>query len=405
MILETGYNKKRELYNAYLNEIDGISFTFREMDVIACILHNRGEKKIASLLSISPRTVGTHVHNVMLKLGRNSRENIIDFIEKSGKLLLIRKYYLHLLIQSSFEEHLVKIAKIINRKGIIYTTSQIDLNSIEKSNFDQLQTHLKLANVNLAKEDIEQDTQFRLCVFNYDLVDNSQAEDIFLLFDSDLDINKFDNVNYIDFRKSTDYYFSVLRLLKEIIDSPDLEQVILDVKNDFHAISNSWEGNTELYSSFPSSFKDRPLNKFIIFAIICSILFTTWIVIKIFNVLNTDSEQVIINSDLPIPVDNTFLERPAIIAKIANKLSKETGIQSVALVGIGGSGKTTLARQYARTSGASIIWEIDTETKDTIITSLQRLAYAICRSPEEKQEINQKSPQVLLKNVSWHMHP
>lgn len=42
-------DKKKELYGSYLREIGGIKFTFREIDVISCIIHNRGGKKIASL--------------------------------------------------------------------------------------------------------------------------------------------------------------------------------------------------------------------------------------------------------------------------------------------------------------------------------------------------------------------
>ena len=312
MTLETGHNKRRELYNTYLNEISGVSFTFREIDIISCILHNRGEKKIASLLSISPRTVGTHVHNIMLKLGQSSRENIIDFIERSGKLLRIRKYYLHLLIQNSFEKHLAKIAKTINRKGIVYNVHHIDLSTIEKSNFDQLQAHLKLANINLTKEK----ATYRLCVLNDNLFHNSQPEDLFLLFDTNINVSKLDNINYIDFRKAKDYYLSVLRLLKQIINSSNLDQIILDTKNEFHAISTSWEGSSEIHSSLPS-FKNRSLNKpTILTAIICFILLTTWAITLLFDVLNTNPEQIIINSDLPIPQGNTLLERPSIIAEI-----------------------------------------------------------------------------------------
>ena len=68
MALEVGYNKRKYLYDNYLNQINGIKFTYREIDIITCILHNRGEKKIAALLSISPRTVNTHVHNITLKI-------------------------------------------------------------------------------------------------------------------------------------------------------------------------------------------------------------------------------------------------------------------------------------------------------------------------------------------------
>ncbi len=41
--------KKEQLYSSHLQEIGGVKFTAREVDVIACILHNRGEKKIAAI--------------------------------------------------------------------------------------------------------------------------------------------------------------------------------------------------------------------------------------------------------------------------------------------------------------------------------------------------------------------
>ena len=74
------YKIRQVLYHEQLSAISDIKFTLREIDVIACILHNRGEKKIAFLLIISPRTVSTHVHNIMLKLGHSSREYLIDFM-------------------------------------------------------------------------------------------------------------------------------------------------------------------------------------------------------------------------------------------------------------------------------------------------------------------------------------
>ena len=36
--------------------------------------------------------------------------------------------------------------------------------------------------------------------------------------------------------------------------------------------------------------------------------------------------------------------------------------QTVALVGLGGSGKTTLAHQYANKQKANIVWEINAES-------------------------------------------
>ena len=74
--------EKEFLYRSQLKEVGGVSFTNREIDVLSCLLGNRKDKKIASLLSLSPKTVGAHIYNVIKKLGYNSREQIIDFAEK-----------------------------------------------------------------------------------------------------------------------------------------------------------------------------------------------------------------------------------------------------------------------------------------------------------------------------------
>ncbi len=75
---------KKDINFASLKVIKNIRFTDREIDVIACLIGGRSYKKIASILSISPKTVEYHVRNIMLRIGYNSRESIIDFIEKSG---------------------------------------------------------------------------------------------------------------------------------------------------------------------------------------------------------------------------------------------------------------------------------------------------------------------------------
>ena len=100
-----------------LQSIKDKNFTIREIDIIACLIHNRGEKKIAALLSISPRTVSAHVRNIMQKLTCNSREAIIDFIEKSGKLNFLKNHYNILLINATFQNYLVKIGKLYNRNA------------------------------------------------------------------------------------------------------------------------------------------------------------------------------------------------------------------------------------------------------------------------------------------------
>ncbi len=62
-----------EIYSQHLQVINGIKLTRREIDIIAFFVCGRSAKKIAGFFSISPKTVENHVHNIMVKLGCNSR--------------------------------------------------------------------------------------------------------------------------------------------------------------------------------------------------------------------------------------------------------------------------------------------------------------------------------------------
>jgi ABC-type glutathione transport system ATPase component len=74
-----------------------------------------------------------------------------------------------------------------------------------------------------------------------------------------------------------------------------------------------------------------------------------------------------VHTDLALPQDGLLLSRAEIISQIKDSFRNKQGIQAVALVGIGGSGKSTIARKYARESNASIIWEINAESLATLV--------------------------------------
>jgi len=97
-------------YDLHLETINGVDFTHREIDIIACILSGKTAKKVALFLSISHKTVENHIRNIMIKLGCRAQENIIDFIEKYNKFNLIKNHYSKLLVQFLFETELKKIA-------------------------------------------------------------------------------------------------------------------------------------------------------------------------------------------------------------------------------------------------------------------------------------------------------
>ena len=99
--------------------------------------------------------------------------------------------------------------------------------------------------------------------------------------------------------------------------------------------------------------------------------------------------QKITISDLPIPKQGILLNRPNIMDEIDKRLSNKEGIQTVVLVGIRGSGKTTIARRYAKRLMIPMIWEINAETQESMRSSIKQLVYTLADSVEEVQKIDQ----------------
>ena len=406
MPLDTSYKKLEEIYSNYLNEIGGIKFTFKEVSIIACILHCRGNKKIASLLSISPKTVESHIHNITLKLGNNSRESIIDLAEKSAKLHLLKQCYLHLLVQASFYNQLRKIGKVLNRHGCVCLLHSGGVNKQDENLLKQLQAHLKLANITLINiEDSDYNTKevkHNLYVFSKDLVNNNQLlKSIFLVLDKNQDPSEINYLRFIDFRREENYYLSVLELIKQILNETNLDKIIQEFNTEYNAILNNGEVKSIksksyyrnlLTTSISQLFKEKPSSRKLIIILACFSCFTlfiSWIIIQRNVITDRTADQQAVRASFSLPHESIRLKRSAIIAEINSKLKYQGDIKTVALIGIGGAGKTTVARQYAREQKANIVWEINAETEDSLIASFEQLAYAASSTQEERNELRE----------------
>jgi len=386
-------NKKRKLYENYLSVIGDTKFTFREIDVIACILHNRGEKKIASLLLISPRTVGTHLHNIMLKLGQSSREHVIDFIEKSGKMLYIKEYYLQILVQSSFEQQLIKIGKTINRKVIDCSINISQLSAHEKGQLSNISTHLKLVNINLIKDGGDRDKcKYNINFIKSKFVPKEECGDIFLLLDkSPSEEGDFEAVDYIDFCRDKGYYAAFFTLLERILQDQEIKSISQEFFLEYKAVKSSWEGgeiNQEEGGGKVSAYKKEYISKNILILVVALALCIAVYLGGKKNITFGSDDDGGLHSELSLPQDGVLLSRGKIISHIKKSFASQSGIQTVALVGIGGVGKSTIARKYARELNPQIIWEINAESRVTLALSLKQIAYAIVSTENKKNELD-----------------
>jgi hypothetical protein len=64
--------------------------------------------------------------------------------------------------------------------------------------------------------------------------------------------------------------------------------------------------------------------------------------------------------------------------KIDNKLSSSDAIQTILMIGEGGSGKTTLAYHYANQYNKGLVWSINANTRENILVSFEKLVIATC---------------------------
>ena len=88
-----------------------------------------------------------------------------------------------------------------------------------------------------------------------------------------------------------------------------------------------------------------------------------------------------------MPHTSVLLARREHLQKMNTILNSQDRIKTVILAGIGGSGKTTLACQYAKAQDAHVIWEISAETKKNLLSSFTNLANALAKTKEEKEDV------------------
>jgi tetratricopeptide (TPR) repeat protein len=92
-----------------------------------------------------------------------------------------------------------------------------------------------------------------------------------------------------------------------------------------------------------------------------------------------------IRSDLILPSASVSLDRSELTSKIDKYLNNQKGIRTVALVEMGGAGKTTLARQYGHRQKSNIVWEFNAERPETLRKDFDDLAQKLAKTEEDQK--------------------
>ncbi len=383
-----------DLYKQHLSVINTVKLTRREIDIIAFFVCGRSPKKIALFFSISPKTVENHTHNIRLKLGCSSKDNIIDFIEKANVLGILRKHYINIIVHAEYVNCLKEISKIITKSPPIVLIAQ---NLVEQEKLHFIETSLETMQIPFERRHANSLKAFQELIKNKYVIYFKTSEEneiskmcgengsLFLLSPSQKEPLNLSQEN------QTSLYLAFFKILKEIFQNENMDTSF----NKFKEQCKNIETNQPILSQ-SSPEKIASVSKMSYGNIVACGVFLVLTVISLsiyslfwYGKLNPDlsgKNQIFsIRSDLEVPIDSVRLDRPELIAQINDRFNGWSGIQTVALVGIGGAGKTTLARQYASSQKINHVWEINAESKETLQESFEDLAKVLAKSEEDKR--------------------
>lgn len=196
-------------------------------------------------------------------------------------------------------------------------------------------------------------------------------------------------VDIVGLSKQENYYFSFFLILRKLLPYLNLEKIVNDFKSEYEKIYDESKlshssSNTQKSEHLP--FYQRRKGLLLLLSATGGLISSGLLTLHWYHKLSMNCS---IRSDFKIEKESALLDRPELIAQIEDNLKEQTNIQAVALIGPGGSGKTTLARQYAYQQKTSLIWEINAETRGSLRSSFEDLAQALSKTEEDQKVLRE----------------
>lgn len=437
-----------EIYTKYLKEINGIPFSLRDVEIMASLFLSENTKQSPDVISlvekedkdcikftgkIAESTIYTHLGRIYEKLkeplkaktialpnkSKNS-DNIRCMIEQSPSFLFFNQYCTALRLENLFLKHLENIFKKYTAETkktdlgtCIMYVEDLDLRSMPWFykklacflNNRKAEHEPKIITTLIKKgewwKNKLKDETYVLCVVPehskfFTRKSTSETDKLIdqllkknhqhtgrILFLLDNWVNKntvpqfIKDVGFIHINTGESYYACTFKILKGLFPSIALDHEIeafQEESNKFKKDEAPLEGSSYLKKKW----------------FILSIVLFVGISFSLFALIHYVQPEIIARTDIKLPTDSFLLKRTNILQQMDMKLTSTNDIQTIALVGvvgIGGAGKTTLARVYAKSQQAAIVWEINAETRTSSMDSFMNFATALAKTKESKDEI------------------
>lgn len=372
--------------------IHGINFTSREIDIIACLLHINGRKRIAEILNISPRTVEVHIKNILKKTSKSCQEDIKDFVATADERNLIHKHYSQLLLKKIFLTQLAKISSQLKDQNI---TCYIETLDIENSR--RIAEYLRMAGIITINTPNTSNKYYQLTILNkQQLLVLSQKNNqhmqkkLFLCTNKELRdkfLDQYTDYNVIDCFHADQIYNAVFKIIQRLAPNINLKQ---DIENFYQQKERVINLKIDLPEKLFIEHKKigiKTLNNTRIIIAILVITLVLGIAISIlgYKHINTTSKM---STNLFFTNETILLKRQEVLKQLSRILKKSSSEINIAvLLGVGGSGKSTIAKQYGRGQKLKIVWLLNAETKQNLMISFETLAYALCDNNMDRQEL------------------
>lgn len=350
--------------------------TQREIEVIACLLHGRANKTISALLDVSPKTIETHLKNIFQKLGCHSRESVINCIERIACYALLQQYYHY--IQDRYnlrkliaQEHL----RCLENQSIQIVFSPKNHNQEERFLMAKLQDIFVSMGCEICRSVKAMHLESGQCF----ILDVTVAVSN-ILVTIEVYHSKLTQRFVID--ENENVVVEALRVLEKLSEGEEVRELIRKIikfgrSKPRHVVKGLAAKKANRFQSWQMFLQHR------IKVVLAIGLIVSFVIIKGYY---DGSERI--SSGLILPAEEFLLKRANWIAQIEKITSNlKDHIKLTAIVGVGGSGKTTTANLYAVKKKRNVVWFINAENEIEVIRSLEALLFSLSKTKEESEEV------------------